>query len=111
MIAAGITEMGIGPHACARRHAYQADPRVMSRGRTERKHRRVGLRPRPDTMASLTGYLPAEQAVACYAALRRRTDAHVAAGDTAAATRSWPTPWSNCSPAKPKPATSTSKSS
>ena len=33
-------------------------------------------------MASLTGYLPAEQAVACYAALRRHTDAHVAVGDT-----------------------------
>ncbi len=33
-------------------------------------------------MTSLTGYLPAEQGVACYAALRRRTDAQVSAGDS-----------------------------
>src|SRR5215212_5000968 len=35
------------------------------------RHRRVGLRPAPDTMAVLTGYLPVEQGVACLAALRR----------------------------------------
>ena len=33
-------------------------------------------------MTSSTGYLPAEQGVACYAALRRRTDAQVSAGDS-----------------------------
>lgn len=37
----------------------------VQRGRTERKHRRVNLRPAPDTMSFLSGYLPAEQGVAC----------------------------------------------
>ena len=32
--------------ACARKFAYQADPQgYLQRSRTERKHRRVGLRP------------------------------------------------------------------
>jgi hypothetical protein len=39
------------------------------------------MRPAPDTMAVLTGYLPVEQGVACLAALRRHTDTRVAAGD------------------------------
>jgi hypothetical protein len=70
IVRAGIT--GMGPRraaACARRHAYQADPHgYLERGRTERKHRRVGLR-------------PVEQGVACLAALRRHTDAAKADGD------------------------------
>src|SRR5215203_6859979 len=41
----------------------------------------VGLRPAPDTMAVLTGYLPVEQGVACLAALRRHTDTVKADGD------------------------------
>ncbi len=53
----------------------------MQRGRTERKHRRVGVRPAPDTMAVLTGYLPVEQGIACYAALRQHADTAVATGD------------------------------
>jgi Domain of unknown function (DUF222) len=76
---------GMGPRraaAYARRHAYQADPHgYLERGRTERKHRRVGLRPAPDTMAVMSGYLPVEQGVACLAALRRHTDAAKADGD------------------------------
>ena len=68
--------------ARTRRLAYEADPQAfVERGRTERRHRRVGLRPAPDTMAVLTGYLPVEQGVACLAALRRHTDGVVATGD------------------------------
>ena len=68
--------------ACARKYAYQADPEgYLQRGRTERKNRRVSLRPAPDTMSLLSGYLPAEQGVACLKALRDQTDAVKAAGD------------------------------
>lgn len=83
VVQAGIAAMGVKQAAaCARKHTYQADPHAyVNRGRTERKNRRVGLRPAPDTMTILTGYLPVEQGVACYAALRRHTDATVAAGD------------------------------
>ncbi len=81
--AAGITKMGFkAATACARKFAYQADRNgYLQRGRTERKHRRIGLRPAPDTMAVLTGYLPVEQGVACHAALQRHADAAVATGD------------------------------
>lgn len=68
--------------ALARRFAYEADPAgYVSRGRTARADRRVTLRPAPDTMSLLTGFLPVEQGVACLAALRRHTDALLAAGD------------------------------
>lgn len=68
--------------ALARRYAYEADREAyVARGRHERKHRRVGLRPAPDTMSVLSGYLPVEQGVACLAALRRHTDGLVAVGD------------------------------
>jgi hypothetical protein len=43
-------------------------------------------------MAVLTGYLPVEQGIACYAALRRHADTAVATGDGALGIRSWPTP-------------------
>ena len=81
--AAGISRMGPrSAAACARRHAYEADPEgYVQRGRTERKHRRVTLRPAPDTMSVLSGYLPAEQGVACLKSLRDHTDAVKAAGD------------------------------
>ena len=81
--AAGITTLGPrAAAACARRLAYEADPqRYLERGRTERKHRRVGIRPAPDTMAILRGYLPVEQGVACYASLRKHTDSLIAGGD------------------------------
>ena len=82
--AAGIGKLGFkAAAACARKAAYQADPRAyVERGRTERKHRRVGVRPAPDTMAILTGYLPVEQGIACYAALRQHADTAVATGDS-----------------------------
>jgi hypothetical protein len=81
--AAGISQMRPrSAAACARRHAYEADPEgYVQRGRTERKHRRVTLRPSPDTMSVLTGYLPAEQGVACLKSLRDQADALKAAGD------------------------------
>jgi hypothetical protein len=82
--AAGISKLGFkAATACARKAAYEADPHgYVERGRTERKHRRVGVRPAPDTMAILTGYLPVEQGVACYAALRQHADTTVATGDS-----------------------------
>jgi len=68
--------------ALARRCAYAADPAgYVNRGRTARGDRRVTLRPAPDTMSLLTGFLPVEQGVACLAALRRHTDALIATGD------------------------------
>jgi hypothetical protein len=81
--AAGVAQMGPrSAAACARKHAYQADPAgYVHRGRTERKNRRVTLRPAPDTMSLLSGYLPAEQGVACLKSLRDHTDAAKAAGD------------------------------
>ena len=75
---AGVREAA----ALARRYAYEADREAyVARGRYERRHRRVGLRPAPDTMSVLSGYLPVEQGVACLAALRRHTDGVVASGD------------------------------
>jgi Domain of unknown function (DUF222) len=83
IIAAGIDRMG--PRraaACARRYAYEADPHgYMQRGRTERKHRRVTLRPAPDIMSFLSGYLPVEQGVACLKALQDHTATVKASGD------------------------------
>ena len=67
----------------SRKYAYAADPAgYVARGRTARGDRRVTLRPAPDTMSLLTGFLPVEQGVACLAALRRHTDALLATGDT-----------------------------
>ena len=81
--AAGIHKMGIrAAAACARRHAYETDQTgYVKRGRTERKHRRVSIRSAPDTMSWLSGYLPVEQGVACWAALRKHADRLKAAGD------------------------------
>jgi hypothetical protein len=68
--------------ALSRKYAYAADPAgYVARGRTARADRRVTLRPAPDTMSLLTGFLPVEQGVACLAALRRHTDALLATGD------------------------------
>ena len=55
--------------------------KLCAAGRTERNHRRVGIRSAPDTMAVLSGYLPVDQGIACYAALRKHADATVASGD------------------------------
>jgi Domain of unknown function (DUF222) len=81
--AAGLSRMGVNAAtSCIRKAAYEIDREgYMRRGRTERKHRRVGIRPVPDTMAVLSGYLPVEQGIACYAALRKHADSAVACGD------------------------------
>lgn len=83
VVAAGISTMGVrSAAACARRHAYQADPQgYLQRGRTERQNRRVGLRAAPDTMSVLSGYLPVEHGVACLKSLRAATDKLKADGD------------------------------
>jgi len=82
--AAGIEELSARRAAAVvRRLAYEADRAAyVARGRTARKDRRVGLRPAPDTLSVLSGLLPVEQGVACLAALRKHTDAVVAAGDS-----------------------------
>lgn len=83
VVAAGLEELGVrAAAALARKKAYQADPcGYTERGRTERNHRRVTLRPVPDTMALLTGYLPVEQGIACLAALKQQVAACKAFGD------------------------------
>ena len=45
------------------------------------RDRRVTLRPAPDTMTRLSGFLPVAQGVAAYAALTRRPTRYRAAGD------------------------------
>lgn len=68
--------------ATAKRLAYEADPEAaMARARTARKDRRVTLRPAPDTISLLSGLLPVEQGVACYAALEAEATARKAEGD------------------------------
>ena len=63
----------LGPReaeAAAKATAIAIDPASpLRRGRTARADRRVTLRPAPDTMSLLTGFLPVEQGVATYAAL------------------------------------------
>jgi Domain of unknown function (DUF222) len=100
---AGIAQMGPRSAAAwARKHAYEADPAgYVQRGRTERKNRRVSLRPAPDTMSFLSGYMPAEQGVACLKSLRYHTDAARRPVIHGAGIKSWPTRWWNASPDKP----------
>ena len=83
LAAAGIEQLSARRAAAlAGKLAYEADRAgYVARGRTARSDRRVSLRPAPDTMSLLTGFLPVEQGVACLAALRKHTDALVAAGD------------------------------
>jgi hypothetical protein len=59
----------------ARALAYQLDPgSILRRGRRAVADRRVSLRPAPDTMTLLTGFLPVAHGVAAYAALSRDAD-------------------------------------
>ncbi len=68
--------------AAARRLSYAADPAaVMGRARTARSDRRVGIRPAPDTMAVLSAFLPAEQAIAAWANLDRHARSLRGGGD------------------------------
>jgi Domain of unknown function (DUF222) len=58
--------------AAARRAAIGIDPSsAVRRGRTARTDRRVGIRPAPDTMALITGFVPVAQGVAAWASLDR----------------------------------------
>lgn len=68
--------------ARARAIGYRLDPgSAVRRVRGTTADRRVGLRPAPDTMTYLTGFLPVAQGVACRVALEREADSRRAAGD------------------------------
>jgi Domain of unknown function (DUF222) len=83
LVAARVDQMAPRKAAgTARRLAYAADPEgSVRRARMAREDRRVGLRPLPDTMTGLSAFLPVEQGVACWAALKARVDTLKAAGD------------------------------
>jgi hypothetical protein len=66
----------------ARKIGYRLDPgSAIRRTRGARSDRNVTLRPAPDTMGYLTGFLPVEQGVACIAALRKAADTALVDGD------------------------------
>ena len=66
----------------ARRIGYRLDPgSALRRVRGAHSDRHVSLRPAPDTMSCLTGFLPVAQGVACYAALKRQADSLRGQGD------------------------------
>ena len=68
--------------AAARAVAYRLDPHAFTaRSKGAERDRRVTLRPAPDTMSRLAGFLPVAQGVAAYAALMRHADGLRAAGD------------------------------
>jgi hypothetical protein len=68
--------------ALARQIGYRLDPgSAIRRVRGAMGDRRVGLRPAPDTMSYLTGFLPVAQGVACRASLEKEADSRRAAGD------------------------------
>jgi hypothetical protein len=53
----------------------------VARTRQAEADRHVAIRPAPDTMVRLSALLPVAHGVACYAALSRAADTHIAAGD------------------------------
>ena len=67
----------------ARSHAYAGRPAGLRAARPHRRGTTAGsaLRPAPDTMTMLSGFLPVEQGVACWAALRAHTDTVKNTGD------------------------------
>jgi len=66
----------------ARRIGYRLDPgSAIRRVRGANADRHVSLRPAPDTMTYLTGFLPVAQGVACKVALMRHADSLKAQGD------------------------------
>ncbi len=66
----------------AKRLAYRLDPHgFMARIKGVEADRRVSLRPAPDTMSILSGFLPVAQGVAVIAALRRHADSLRGDGD------------------------------
>ncbi len=67
----------------ARKIGYRLDPgSALRRTRGANADRYVSIRPAPDTMCYLTGFLPVAQGVACKAALLRHADSLRAQGDT-----------------------------
>jgi len=66
----------------ARKIAYRIDPGSVAR-RSSKAHseRRVSIRPAPDTMSYVTGFLPVAQGVAVHAALTRHADSLRSGGD------------------------------
>jgi hypothetical protein len=68
--------------AQARAVAYRLDPRAfMDRTKGAASDRDVSLRPAPDTMSRLTGFLPVAQGVAAHTALSREADRLRGEGD------------------------------
>lgn len=68
--------------AAAKAKAYELDPySVTNRGRKARSDRRVSMRPAPDVMAIVSGYLPVADGVACYKALDQAAKSLKAQGD------------------------------
>nr|WP_281496903.1 HNH endonuclease signature motif containing protein [Ornithinimicrobium sp. F0845] len=68
--------------AAARALAYELDPYAFTnRGRKAAKDRRVTVRPAPEVMSIVSGYLPVAQGVACYKALDESARSLKAAGD------------------------------
>src|SRR3954451_19294976 len=66
----------------ARRIGYRLDPgSAIRRVRGAQKDRHVSLRPAPDTMTYLTGFLPVAHGVACKVALMKHADTLKAQGD------------------------------
>ncbi len=77
---AGLGDRGVAREA--RRIAYRLDPTsFMRRIRGAEADRRVTVRPAPDTMSLVTGFLPVAQGVAVHAALTAHADSLRAAGD------------------------------
>jgi hypothetical protein len=94
----------------ARAIGYRLDPgSAIRRTRGARSDRYVSLRPAPDTMSYLTGFLPVEQGVACLAALRQAADIARVDGDVPSRGQVMPTPWSSASPGRRAPPRSTSR--
>jgi hypothetical protein len=68
--------------ALARKIGYRLDPgSAIRRVRGAHTDRRVSIRPAPDTMAYLTGFLPVAHGVACKAALAHEADRLRSQGD------------------------------
>ncbi len=66
----------------AKAMAYELDPYAfVARGRKATRNRRVSVRPAPEVMSIVTGFLPVAKGVACYKALDDSARALKAAGD------------------------------
>lgn len=69
--------------AAARAIGYRLDPgSALRRSRGATEDRYVSVRPAPDTMTYLTGFLPVAQGVACHVALKKAAASLRAQGDT-----------------------------